>query len=62
MDYQEILEKIVNGELAEYKVEPQTAFEFQRVLRNFQRRSEIQGVAQVGGLSLIHISEPTRPY
>ena len=24
MDYQEILEKIVNGELAEYKVEPQT--------------------------------------
>lgn len=57
MDYQEILEKIVNGELAKYKVEPQTAFEFQRVLRNFQRRSEIQGVAQVGGSIIYRLAK-----
>lgn len=57
MDYQEILEKIVNGELDEYKVEPQTAFEFQRVLRNFQRRSEIQGVAQVGGSIIYRLAK-----
>lgn len=57
MDYQEILEKIVNGELAEYKVEPQTALEFQRVLRNFQRRSEIQGVAQVGGSIIYRLAK-----
>jgi hypothetical protein len=57
VDYQEILEKIVNGELAEYKVEPQTAFEFQRVLRNFQRRSEIQGVAQVGGSIIYRLAK-----
>lgn len=57
MDYQEILEKIVNGELAEYKVEPQTAFEIQRVLRNFQRRSEIQGVAQVGGSIIYRLAK-----
>lgn len=57
MDYQEILEKIVNGELAEYKVEPQTAFEFQCVLRNFQRRSEIQGVAQVGGSIIYRLAK-----
>lgn len=57
MDYQEILEKIVNGELAEYKVEPQTVFEFQRVLRNFQRRSEIQGVAQVGGSIIYRLAK-----
>ncbi|MCT7676234.1 hypothetical protein ABZU08_00625 [Lactobacillus iners] len=57
MDYQEILEKIVNGELDEYKVEPQTAFAFQRVLRNFQRRSEIQGVAQVGGSIIYRLAK-----
>ncbi|WP_240402989.1 hypothetical protein [Lactobacillus iners] len=57
MDYQEILEKIVNGELAEYRVEPQTAFAFQRVLRNFQRRSEIQGVAQVGGSIIYRLAK-----
>lgn len=57
MDYQEILEKIVNGELDEYRVEPQTAFAFQRVLRNFQRRSEIQGVAQVGGSIIYRLAK-----
>ena len=49
MDYQEVLEQLVNGEKDEFKVEPKNAFEFQKALRNFGKRQNITGRAQRGG-------------
>lgn len=49
MDYQKILDQLVDGELKEYKVEPKNAFEFQRTLRNYGKRQNITGRAERGG-------------
>ena len=49
MDYEDILNKLANGELEEYKIESKNAFAFQQALRNFGRRQDITGVAQRGG-------------
>lgn len=49
MDYQKILDQLVNGELKEYRVEPKNAFEFQRALRNYGKRQNISGRAERGG-------------
>ncbi|RVU71303.1 MULTISPECIES: hypothetical protein [Lactobacillus] len=49
MDYQKILEQLISGELKEYTVEPKNAFEFQKALRNFGKRQNINGKAERGG-------------
>lgn len=49
MDYEEILNKLANGELEEYKIESKDAFQFQQALRNFGKRQDITGIAQRGG-------------
>ena len=49
MDYQKILDHLVNKELKEYKVEANNAFEFQKTLRNYEKRQSITGKAQRGG-------------
>lgn len=49
MDYHQILEQLVTGDLNEYKVEAKDAFEFQNALRNFEKRQNITGTAQRGG-------------
>lgn len=46
MDYQKILDQLVNKELKEYKVEANNAFEFQKTLRNYEKRQSITGKAQ----------------
>lgn len=49
MNYEEILTKLADGELSEYKIEAKDAFDFQQALRNFGRRQDITGIAQRGG-------------
>ncbi|WEV40404.1 hypothetical protein OZX56_06260 [Lactobacillus sp. ESL0684] len=49
MDYQKILEQLVQGELEQYEVEPDKAFEFQSALRSFGKRQNIKGRALRGG-------------
>lgn len=49
MDYQKILDQLINGERKEYKVEPQNAFAFQAALRNYGKRQDITGRAERGG-------------
>ncbi len=49
MDYQKILDQLVNKELKEYKVEANNAFEFQKTLRNYEKRQSITGKAHRGG-------------
>lgn len=49
MDYQKILDQLVNKELKEYKVEANNAFEFQKTLRNYEKRQSITGKSQRGG-------------
>ncbi|WP_416202970.1 hypothetical protein [Lactobacillus sp. PV012] len=51
-EYEEILIKLADGELTEYRVEPQKAFSFQETLRKFGRRQEITGKAERGGTIL----------
>lgn len=53
MNYEEILDKIISGELKEYRVSPKDAFQFQLALRSYGKRQRITGIAQ--RLSLIHI-------
>ncbi|CCI85952.1 hypothetical protein FC52_GL000542 [Lactobacillus pasteurii DSM 23907 = CRBIP 24.76] len=47
--YEEILDQLVDGKLAEYEVEAKDAFEFQSVLRGYGRRQSITGEAKRGG-------------
>ncbi|WEV71344.1 hypothetical protein OZY43_02790 [Lactobacillus sp. ESL0785] len=49
MNYQKILEQLVNGELEQYIVEPKDAFDFQAALRAFGKRQNITGRALRGG-------------
>ncbi|MDF7672323.1 hypothetical protein PT281_03480 [Lactobacillus sp. ESL0701] len=49
MDYQKILEQLAEGELDQYEVAPQDAFDFQAALRAFGKRQNITGRALRGG-------------
>ncbi|MBD5430324.1 hypothetical protein [Lactobacillus sp.] len=49
MDYEQILNDLVEGKIKEYKVDTTNAFEFQKALRQFGKRQDITGVAQRGG-------------
>ena len=49
MDYKEILDKLISGELKEYRVSPKDAFQFQLALRSYGKRQSITGIAQRGG-------------
>ncbi|TSO25984.1 hypothetical protein [Lactobacillus sp. LL6] len=49
MDYRKVLDQLVDGELKEFKVEPKEAFDFQRTLRNYEKRQSITGRAMRGG-------------
>ncbi|MGQ5709330.1 hypothetical protein [Lactobacillus sp. PSON] len=55
MDYQKVLDQLVDGELKEYKVDPKDAFDFQRTLRSYERRQSITGRAMRGG-SIVYSS------
>lgn len=50
--YEEILSNLVDEKIAEYRVNPQEAFNFQATLRKFGRRQEITGKAERGGTIL----------
>lgn len=47
--YEEILTKLTDEEIDEYRVESKDAFNFQAALRKFGRRQEITGKAERGG-------------
>lgn len=49
MDYEQILNDLVEEKIKEYKVEAKDAFEFQKALRQFGKRQDITGIAQRGG-------------
>ena len=49
MDYQKILDQLVNGDLEKYEVSPQDAFDFQKALRSYGKRQNISGKALRGG-------------
>jgi hypothetical protein len=49
LDYQKILDQLVSGELKEYKVEPEDAFDLQKTIRNYGKRQYITGRAERGG-------------
>lgn len=49
MDYEQILNDLVEEKIKEYKVEAKNAFEFQKALRQFGKRQDITGIAQRGG-------------
>lgn len=48
-NYENILNQLISGELKEYEVTPENAFNFQAALRNFGKRKEISGAAQRNG-------------
>ncbi|MBP2057609.1 hypothetical protein J2Z60_000780 [Lactobacillus colini] len=49
MDYEQVLDDLVNKKIKEYKVEAKDAFEFQKKLRQYGKRQDITGIAQRGG-------------
>lgn len=49
MDYRKVLDQLIDGELKEYKVEAKDAFDFQKTLRNYEKRQSIRGRAMRGG-------------
>ncbi len=57
MDYKEILDKIISGELKEYRVSPKDAFQFQLALRSYGKRQSITGIAQRGGDIIYTLSD-----
>jgi hypothetical protein len=58
MDYKEILDKIISGELKEYRVSPKDAFELQKTIRNYGKRQYITGRAKRGG-SIVYTATNT---
>ena len=54
---QEILDKIISGELKEYRVSPKDAFQFQLALRSYGKRQSITGIAQRGGDIIYTLSD-----
>lgn len=58
LDYQKILDQLVSGELKEYKVEPENAFEIQETIRNYGKRQYITGRAERGG-SIVYTATNT---
>lgn len=50
MDYEKILNDLINHEITEYEVQPNEAFDFQNALRNFEKRKEIVGTAKRNGI------------
>lgn len=59
VDYRKILDQLISGELKEYKVEPKNAFDFQRTLRNYEKRQSIRGRAMRGG-SIIYSADTSK--
>ena len=57
MDYKEILDKIISGELKEYRVSPKDAFQVQLALRSYGKRQSITGIAQRGGDIIYTLSD-----
>ncbi|KRM06790.1 MAG: hypothetical protein ABF804_09725 [Liquorilactobacillus ghanensis] len=53
-NYQELLNKLVNGELDELKIEPQEFMDFQTAFMNFRQRKRIIGIAQRHGTIYYH--------
>lgn len=51
-EYEEILTKLADEKMDEYRVDPKAAFNFQEALRKFGRRQEITGKAERGGTIL----------
>lgn len=49
VDYEQILNDLIDGKIENYKVEAKDAFEFQKALREFGKRQDITGIAQRGG-------------
>lgn len=66
MDYIKILDQLVSGELAEYRVDPQAdrdaAFGFQQALRNYGKSKKITGRADRGGGVVYTSIDNKRPY
>ncbi|WP_027824774.1 hypothetical protein [Lactobacillus psittaci] len=50
-----ILDQLINGEIKEYRVEAENAFEFQKVLRTYAKRQNITGRALRGGAIIYHL-------
>ena len=48
LDYQKILDQLVSGEIKEYEVKPEDAFELQKTIRNYGKRQYITGRAKRG--------------
>ncbi|GFZ26221.1 hypothetical protein [Lactobacillus corticis] len=53
-DYLQILDEIVDGTRKEFLIEPKDAYEFQRVLRDYDKRQDITGRALHGGKIIYH--------
>ena len=65
MDYTDILEKLVLGDLLEYQIDPQKdpedAFAFQQSLRNYGKNKKITGRAgRGGGITYTSIENKTK--
>ncbi|MDO4912017.1 MAG: hypothetical protein Q3960_00500 [Lactobacillus sp.] len=57
MDFLHILDQLADGELDQYEVSPEDAFEFQQALRNYGRKQNIVGTAVRGGKIIYRGSE-----
>lgn len=49
MDYEQLLNDLVSGKVAEFTVGPSDAFLFQQALRTYEKKKEIVGIAQRNG-------------
>ncbi len=58
LDYQKILDQLVSGEIKEYEVKPEDAFELQKTIRNYGKRQYITGRAKRGG-SIVYTATNT---
>lgn len=55
-DYQDLLEQLVAGKIAELVIEQKEFMEFQPILMNFNQRKNIVGSAKRGGGIIYHYS------
>ncbi|GAF40437.1 hypothetical protein FC83_GL000771 [Agrilactobacillus composti DSM 18527 = JCM 14202] len=56
-DYQQLLDQLAAGEIAEIKIEPKDFFAFRQVWQNHPQRKEIVGIAQRNGNVLYRFHE-----
>ncbi|MFT8902596.1 hypothetical protein [Liquorilactobacillus nagelii] len=60
-NYQELLDKLVAGEIDEIKIEPKEFMSFQVALMNFRQRKRIVGIAHQQGIVYYHYNDnPTQ--